>query len=318
LTGSYPADGNGGLTITDWADFFNSRDGATDSYVAGDLALTRIDAGNLCQIAPGKVDINGYRLVVDATEALTCPTPASGTATYYIVAYYDPNLNVANADGSAPRPLGPCRLGLYASTDIEAELAAKSWVLLYQIVRGSGQLLSAAVVTSFVRWLGGPSIEWPLSMTNPPTGSYLLPRGTLRTAMDSGAKRSLLVRSLNSSGVMAWVDLLNQGPFAFPSPSSLVANSGPAQYFVHSGVMVKCRGTLKRSSGTLSQSSNDVTLGTLPAGFRPAFTERFLCKTGAGKNYIEVRVEPNGVVTMTGESGVDWIDLSPISFRAEN
>jgi hypothetical protein len=313
-TSSYPSDGIDGLTITDWADFFNSRDGAADNYVDGALALTRIDSGNVCRISAGNVDINGYRLQVQTDTDLTCPTPSSGSATYFIVGYYDPNLNVADAGGNSPS-LGPCRLALFASTDIDTTLAGKAWVLLHSVVRSAGQALTAAVVASYVHWLGGPTVEWPLSQANPPTGSYLAPRGTFRAAMD---KRSLLIRTSGTGGALAWVDLLNAGPFAFPAPSSLVANNGTPQYFVHSGVMVKCRGTLKRSTGTLSVGTNDVTLGTFPVGFRPLFTERYLCKTGSGKNYVEVRVGPDGSVTMTGETGVDWIDISPINFRAEN
>lgn len=311
MTGSYPADGTGGLTITDWADYFNSSDGAVENYDASNLALTRIDSGSVCQIGPGALDVNGYRIKWDTPEALTCPTPTSGTATYYIVAYYDPNLNVANPDGTAPRPLGPCRLALFASTDIGAALAGKMWVLLYEITRTAGQTLNSAIVKNHIKWLGGRSIEWPRSLGDPPSGTFLAPRGTLRYAMDA---RTISARTVGSSGTLAWVDILNAGPFPFPAPSSLVANSGIPQYRIVAGVMVKCSGTLKRTSGTLSQGSNDVLLGTFPLGARPTQIERYLCKTGAGKNYIEVRVGSNGEVTMTGESGVDWIDLSPISF----
>src|SRR4051794_29152032 len=98
-TSSYPSDGIDGLTISDWADFFASRDGGAENYAVTALALTRVDSGSVCRVSAGNVDVNGYRLQVTSDTDLTCPTPTSGSATYYIVAYYDPNLNVADSSG---------------------------------------------------------------------------------------------------------------------------------------------------------------------------------------------------------------------------
>jgi hypothetical protein len=318
LTGSYPADGTGGLTITDWADYFNSDDGAIENYTNDALALTRVDSGSSCQIAPGNVSISGYRLKIDSTESLTCPTPASGTATYYIVAYYDPNLNVANSDGTAPRPLGPCRLALYSATEISSALAGKAWVLLYAITRNAGQTLTAAVVTNHIKWLGGRTMEWPTSAGTPPTGSYLAPRGTLRYALDT---RTLYARTGGSSSLV-WQDLFNDGPWSLPLASSFVARSGKnaiPQYYRFAGSMIGFQGQIQRTSGNLS-NGNTVTLGTIPAGLRPGMAMAFICRCGGSNNYTEVRINndstTDGAILMTDPpNSTTWLDLSPISYR---
>ncbi len=322
MTGSYPADGTGGLTITDWADYFNSADGAVECYTSDALSLVRVDSGSICQINPAAVSINGYRMFWTATESLTCPTPTSGTATYYIVAYYDPNLNVANSDGTAPRPLGPCRLALYASTDISSALAGKTWVLLYEITRSAGQALTAALVKTHVKWLGGPTIEWPTSLGTPPSGTYLTPRGTVRYAMDT---RTIYGRTSAAGGTgnLVWQDILNDGPWSLPISSSFVTRSGKnsiPQYYRFAGSMIGFQGQVQRTSGNLS-TGNTVTLGTIPIGLRPAYAVSFICKCGgSGNNYTQVQVNSDSttdgaILMFDPPNSTTWLDLSPISYR---
>lgn len=319
MTGSYPADGTGGLTITDWSDYFNSHDGAVECYPSAALALTRIDAGSVCQINPGSVDINGYRLVISEVETLTCPTPSTGTATYYIVAYYDPNLNVANVDDTAPRPLGPCRLALFSATDIGAALAGKSFVLLHQIVRSAGQALTAAVATNHLKFIATASIEWPNSQPNPPVGNYSMPRGTLRAAFDT---RRLYLRTLTDAGALNWLDLFNDGPWSLPLASSFVTRSGKTsipQYYRFAGSMIGFQGQLQRTTGNLSNGST-VTLGTIPAGLRPGFAVSFMCKCGGTNNFTQVQINSDSttdgaILMIDPPSATTWLDLSAVQYK---
>lgn len=309
-TVSYPAVGKNGFTETAWAKYFGSRDGVVEGGSTS-LNLALIDSGNICRIAAGSASVNGFRLDVTADHDLICPTTAG---TYYIGVLYDPALNVADGAGDAD-PDGPCQLVLVPTVDTTG---GKAFLLLYSFSRASGQALSAVTVRDDRHWLGG-TVDWANSMTNPPVGEVATPRGTVRFAYDV---RKLFVRTLNATGVLAWLDLLNDGPFTFPSPSSLVSrDAAPSavQYFRYAGCMVKLRGSLKRSSGSNLSTGNDVTLGTMPVGYRPAFTERFPCKTSGTGGQVEVRVENTGAVVMTdnGDS-FTWVNLSPVSYRAEN
>ncbi len=316
-TDSYPADGLGGLTITDWIDYFNAFDGGAECYTADSLALTRFDSGNICRVNTGSVAINGYRLRVTAPEDLTCPVPSSGSATYYIVAYYDPNLNVANSDGTAPRPLGPCRLGIYSSTDITAAMSGKSFVLLHRVVRTAGQALTAATVVSHLRFIGGPTIDWADGATVP-VGNQNMPRGTIRI----GTNRFLGRTVDPDTGLLGWFDPLSDGPWALPLSSAFVTRVGKTsvpRYYRFAGNMIGFQGQVQRTTGNLSTGST-VTLGTIPAGRRPAYTVAFMCPCGGSSNSVQVRINndstTDGAILMTDPpAATTWLDLSAISYR---
>jgi hypothetical protein len=310
-TVSYPAVGKNGFTETAWAKYFGSRDGVVEGFTTS-LNLTLLDAGSICRVAAGSVMVNGFRLDVTSDHDLVCPTTAG---TYYIGVLYDPALNVADASGNAS-PDGPCQLILTSTVDTTG---GKTFVLLYSFTRSTGQALSAVAVADQRHWLGSATIDWTLAQGDPPVGDYLMPRGTVRLATD---KRAIYLRTLNTAGNLVWLDLLNDGPFPFPSPSSLVSrDSSPSavQYFRYAGCMVKLRGSLKRSSGANLSTGSDVTLGTMPVGWRPAFTERFICKTSSAGGQVEVKVENTGAVVMTDNNdSFTWVNLSPVSYRAEN
>ena len=157
---SYPTFGDGGFGIEKWAEFFEGFNGILNDYTGNSFNLTRIDASNTARIAPGQVRVGGYVLEVTANDDLVVSTSA---ATYYIWAMYDPTLNVALPGGAAD-PAGPCRLGI--STGAPSTGGGKVYSLLYQIVRGASQALTAATVKDFRTWQG-PTLHIPAGTTIP-------------------------------------------------------------------------------------------------------------------------------------------------------
>lgn len=314
-TTSYPAVGQNGLTETQWAVIFGDQDGIVQDYCPGGVtSCTMTRTGDIATIGVGKVKVNNYVLDITAAHDLSLPS-VSVTTTYYIAVMYDPTLNVADGAGNAD-PNGPCRLVVTSGPPVTT--GGKSYCTLYTVTRAPSQALTASTVLDCRIWQG-PTLMLPALPTTAPTGFGPFSRGTTLLVAPAGGGGLFKQYVMDLVGsALAWRPLTVITAIAFPASSGLVANSGAPQFFPYAGCMIKCRGTLKRSSGTLSQSTTDITLGQFAAGFRPAFTERFPCKTGAGKNWIEVRVQPDGAVVMTGETGVDWIDLSPINFRAEN
>lgn len=53
---------------------------------------------------------------------------------------------------------------------------------------------------------------------------------------------------------------------------------------------------------------------TLPVGYRPSGTVRFICNANGALSTVDVTAA--GVVTQTSGS-TTWVDLSPVTFRAE-
>jgi hypothetical protein len=157
---SYPAKGTGGFTISQWTEVWEDSNGVINDYTGNSCSLTRNDASNLAQIGVGQVRVGGYILEITATHDLTVSTSA---ATYYIWACYDPALNVAGGGGAASAA-GPCTLGI--SSGAPSTSGGKIYTLLYQIVRGASQALSAATVKDFRAWVG-PQLHMPSTSTIP-------------------------------------------------------------------------------------------------------------------------------------------------------
>ena len=325
MTTSYPAVGVNGLTDSQWATMYGDQDGIVEDYHAGGVDSFRLTrSGDVATIAAGKVKINGYVLESSDPVPFTVP-PVSSPVDYYLVASYDPALNVADGAGQAD-PAGPCRLEMLTTFPADP---VKSYTTLWKITRTLGQTLAASTAVDVRQWRG-PSLwlrQLPPGFPAGTGGFGPFPRGTnvWATPLDgNGQQLEHYVRVTNTAGdALIWRSLISESAVAFPSPSSLVARfaSNPAQYYRYAGTMIKCRGTLKRSSGNLSTGS-DVTLGTLPAGARPLFTERFVCEIGGTGNYAEVRVNSDGtqdgkVIMTDPPAPTTWIDLSPINFRAE-
>ena len=312
-TRSYPAVGENGFLEDDYLETFGARDGILEDYLGTAFSMTLLNATNEAQFTAAKIGVSGFTLVVPEGERVSLPAPTSGSKTYYIGALYDPLLNVADAAGNASEQ-GPCRLMAYDTTiDTTND---KRFLVLWAVTRTTGAL-TGATVRDARRWASDICLDQPLGIPASGNEGNSYPRGTFRLAGNQ-----IYVRTLNASGVLAWVDPLSSGALPFPAPSALVSRDGAPsspQYFRYAGNMIKCRGTLRRSSGANLSTGNDVGLGTFPPGARPAFVERFLCKVTGNGNFAEVRVGGDGIVLMTDpEFPCTWIDLSPIHFRAEN
>lgn len=315
-TTSFPAVGVGGLSGSQWSVMYGTEDGIVEDYHAGGVEaciLTR--SGDTATISAGKVKVNGYVLSIDSPTDLSLPTVTT-TTTYYINAVYDDNLNVEVAGTDNADPLGPCRLEVSAGPP--APSTSRTYYTLYTVTRAAGQALTAATVDDQRQWVAAVRT----ARTRPPLGS--IPRGTHLIVVNRAiSKFEHWVMEVNTGGTgLGWVDLLNQGPFAFSMPSSLVsrdASPSAVQYFRFATCMVGMRGSVKRSSGSNLSTGSDVTLGTMPVGYRPGFTERFICKTSSAGGQVEVRVENTGAVVLTDNNdSFTWVNLSPVMYRAEN
>ncbi len=315
-TNSYPAVGKNGFTEVDWSAFFNAHDGVVESYTneGFTLALTRPNDTTI-RIGLGSARLNGFQLDVTDPQDLNCPTVTTAT-TYYVGVQYDPALNVADGDGNA-NAIGPCRLIITTTVDATG---GKSFLLLYSFTRAANQALSTVVITPHLKYQGGPSVDWPQSLGDPPVGQFAQPRGTLRYANDT---KQILVRTVDDSGTLSWNNAFNFGPFPLPLASSLVAQAGTGttpQYVRYSGNRISFEGRVARSNGNRLSTGSTVVLGTMPAGQRPQFVQSFICRCSGVGNQVEVRINAdgttNGQILMTDPADpCDWVDLSGIDYR---
>lgn len=318
---SYPAVGTGGFTEARWAEFFDSHNGIINDFDGTSLVLTPISVGNFARYSTGSIMVAGYVLKVVAPHDLTVSTAAG---TYYTWACYDPALNVADGGGDAD-PDGPCTLGI--STGLPSTSGDKQYVLLDKIVRAASQALTAATVTSYRTWLG-PSIEMAtvpapftldeLEWTTSLLGHDHYPLGSTLHIRD----RNLTFHRALEGGDVFW-----RGDAApsvdFDNNSPLTAAFTPPAYRVTQG-QVFLSGTLKRVNGNNLTTGSDVSLGTMPVGARPAESQRFPCAARTtSSTYVTVVVlvdATTGGVTMhdlPGSTGVLWVDLSGVTYRAE-
>lgn len=316
-TTSFPAYGDGGLTIAHWSKAFNAQDGVINNFDGTAWALTIISATNTARLGPGAVRVNGYILESDGDLDLSIPT---GAGNYYIAACYDPTLNVALGDGTA-NPLGPVRIVCSSALDTSN---GKTYTLMRRLTRA----VAAGAVTS-TSWLNsvGNVFTVPtmptVKLTNPEgaLGGWDHPVGSICTALDTGERYQKVPGS--TVGATYWRRDSIDGPYDFPNPNSLVsqaANEQARYYFTDNGAMVQFEGTLKRSSGASLTNGADVGLGTMPVGARPVIQQRWPCtvKLAAGWDSLQVTVRPDGIVSLynpTGTLSVDYIDLSAISYR---
>jgi hypothetical protein len=302
------------MTETDWLNMFAQPDGIiNDTTATGALALSRIDAGNIARIGVGSLRLNGYTLEVTAAEDLTVSTAAG---TYLIAVKYDPALNVPDGAGAAS-DLGPCRLVIGTSF---STAAGEAYAVLYQITRAASQALTAATVVDNRRWTG-PMNVMPALPSATISPAQLFARGSVMVETDADATAGRIKMSMrlpNAAGsALAWRPLTEMAEQAFPAAGTLVAFDAPARMELENG-RVFLHGTLKRSSGALA-TGNEVTLGTLPAGWRPPYYTRFMCwgySTTSNPVIAPVKVIPGGAVIMyDSPTNVDWIDLSVINFK---
>ena len=312
-TTSSPAVGVGGFTDLRWSEMFQADNGIINDYDGTTVALTRVNTGNIARYSFGYVRVDGYVLkILDPTD-LVVPTAAG---TYYTWVSYDPALNVAAAGGGASGD-GPCRLGV--SLGLPSTAGSKRYVYLDQIVRTAGQDLTAAVTTSLRVWCG-PSLQIEKLPAGASGGEWFVVEPNHAATMGA----TLHVRDINMTfhRAMDGLNLIWRAESGvettFPAPSSLVAFDSAAM-MSRSGGRVFLRGTLKRSSGANLSNGNEVTLGTLPAGWRPSSVRRFLCYgNGVGTNQVlaPVKIGSNGAVIMYDPPAtVTWIDLSQINFQ---
>lgn len=317
-TNSFPAVGTGGLTDSQWSTMYGSRDGIIEDYVGNALSLSRLNTTNICQVAPGKMAINGYTLDVTAAHDLYCAPVVTGqpAVTYYIVGMYDPALNVADG-GGARSATGPCQLLI--TTGNPDTSGGKVYVLLYKLIRTANQLLAAAALTEYRRWIG-PVVSQPDYPSDAPTGFGPFPRGTMMIQTDTDGvlgSVTISVRTVNDAGsALLWQSLTRPPGVEFESHQALVALDAPAEVVLE-GSWVNLRGTLRRSSGTNLATGATVVLGTLPVGLRPGRTRRFSC-LASPNNYAGVYVALDGEVGMYDPPGtptVDYISLDNIRFR---
>lgn len=270
---SYPAKGTGGFPIDKWTEVFEGENGILNDYDGTSCALTRIDAGEIARISPGQVRVGGYVLQVTANHDLTVSTSA---ATYYIWACYDPALNVGTVASSA----GPCTLGI--SSGAPSTSGGKIYTLLYQIVRGAAQALTAATVREFRLWQG-PTLHIPEASTVPsefltdpiswPVGAGPYPVGT-QLAWGS-RERYTLVKS--TSGVKfdrgGWTTLSPQ-PTMGSGFTDRISFGGSFKYRWLGRNQVWLRGAVNnnvaRTANSNGNLSPDVTIATgLPTAIRP-------------------------------------------------
>lgn len=320
-TTSYPSVGKGGLTSAQWSVLYGAEDGIVEDYHLGAApnyaACELVRGSDQVTITPGKVKVNGYILDISTAEVLACP-PA--TATYYVGVMYDENLNVpvANTDPPQANPLGPCRLRIDVGPPTVG--ANQAYVLLWTVSRVSGQALSVATVTSYRQWRGPLITMERKPAADAVVGFGPFPRGTRLVQSDLGQE---LVRVPNPTAigavpagtVLTWVNRDFTVPLPFPALSSLVSRDAPPsrpEYFFTPGGIVRCRGSLKRADG----KNFSGTIGIFAEGARPAFDERFICKVSGSGGQVEIWVNRLGVVSMGPESS--WVNLSGVSFRAEN
>ena len=318
-TTSFPAVGNGGLTSANWSKMYTCPDGIVNDTTGSAFAITLVSASNIARLSAGTACVNGYFLNNDGEFDVAVPT---GAGTYNIAVMYDPTLNVADGSGDAV-PAGPCRIVIATTLDTSG---GRQYTLLYQIVRASGQALSAATVRKLGQHVG-PNISIPAmpaaALTVPPgviTG-FEHPVGTL-IFEESTREHYRLVP--HSNGSLYWQRQSSDGPFALPSHSLLVAgqpNEAATYHLTDNRSRVVFEGTLKRSSnGNLVVNGTDVILGTMPVGLRPLKQLRFPCtvKLSVGWDVQTVTVRPDGVFVLydpVGSPIIDFLDLSAISYR---
>jgi hypothetical protein len=317
---SYPAKGTGGFDIDKWAVYFDSYDGIINDPDTTSCALTRINVGEIARYSPGKIRVGGYILDITANHDLTVSTAA---ATYYTWACYDPALNVASGGGAASTT-GPCTLGI--SSGLPSTAGNKQYFLLDRIIRAASQSLTAAAVTSYRRWIGPGGLYMPAL----PTGfaSYeitwdidLVGFGPYPAGSTMQVGQHIYKRQPEISGTdMVWQSQSGRVSETFPANSPLVSQGDPPVFYII-GRHLYCQGTLKRSSGAVLNSGDDVLLGTL--AYSPARTQRYAV-VASGSRTVAVyvmgantatpgRVYMNDPPTYVGN--VSWIDLSGIHFQ---
>lgn len=322
-TTSRPANGHGGFTDADWALRFGSQDGIIEDYgdAPGALAMTLLNGSNEAQFTEAYVSLNGYAMHVPAGERVSLPVPTTGSKTYLIGVLYDSALDVPvptdQGDGTIVQMAseqGPLRLVAYDG--VPPLGAGRRFLICYRVTRTIAALTSATVEDRR-RWIG-TTIEWPWGHGSDaePGNEGLYPRGTIR--IDTVNNR-ILLRGISADNQLHWVDPLDAGTFNLPLRSGIIArktDGNPVQYRKYAG-WVGLSGAVQRSSGNLS-NGNDVPIGDLPAGFRPGYTRRILCKISGSGGQTEIRIDNKGVITMTDPPGTaTWLDLSAISFKAE-
>lgn len=312
-TNSWPAAGNNGLTTAEWIRMFDSPDGIVEDYTGNSMSLSIVSSTNTVTVGTGIVRIQGYYLEVTAAESFTVPTTA---ATYTVAVCYDPTLNVADGSGNAST-LGPCRLVFFAGA--QDTTGGKVYYVLYQGVRAAAQALSGVVWADYRTW-SGASVEWPYTQASPPFGvnaAGSFPRGSIR--YDAANDRAL-VRTM-VAGSLVWKEIGATDFTPFPLASSIVANGSAPQYYVSPGRMVQLVGDVKRSSGTLGTGSQ-VTVGTMPAGFRPGAVRGYVCKSFGNPNgTARVEVTPTGAVNLlsgASQETITVLNIDGISYRSEN
>jgi hypothetical protein len=310
---SYPAVGNNGdVNDAQQTPVHAIGDGIVEDFGFGATAAFQLsvnDGANTITLTAGKARVGGY-IGDGGTETLSVPTV--GSTTVYSVAWcYDPALNVAEGGGGRST-LGPVRLQVVAGA--LDTTGGKRWLVLYTITRAAAQALSLAARVDHRRWVGAA-----VTMPNYVVPTITLPRGS--TILETSTGHTYL-RDVNSGGTaLEWRNATGPTAAAFPFAGGLVSvnATNPAMMHKYPGGMVALRGTVMRSSGANLGTGATVTLGTLPAGWRPALNGRWSV-FASGPSYMStsVAVGTTGLVTMPpggSQSLVDYVHLEGINFR---
>jgi hypothetical protein len=315
---SYPAYGNGGLTVDQWSRMNTASDGVINNFDGNAWPLTIISATNTARLGAGTVRVNGYVLENDGDLDLAIPTAAG---TYYIAACYDPTLNVAQTDGTA-NPSGPVRIVLQSALDTSN---GKTYTLMRRLTRAT----AGGPVTA-LSWIN--SVGSVFSVPQMPTAKLTNPEGGLG-GWDHPVGSQCLDRTTwewydkvptGTPGQTRWRPRSVDGPYPFPAQGTLVAAAAnePATYTIqNNGAVVSFEGTLKRSNGASLSNGADVGLGVMPQALWPATQGRWSCvgKMPSRWATVQVTVGSDGVVALYDPVGfeIDWVDLSAISYRVK-
>lgn len=261
-TVSYPAVGDEGYSADQWQAQFGSFDGIIDDQ-GGAFSVTVNDGANTLTVAPGKVQVAGYVLEVTVAEVLTVSTAA---ATYWVVAKYDPALNVADGGGDAD-PLGPCRLQLVSGTPSTS--GGKAYVTICKFTRVTSQLLSDAFAGREDRRFRN-SPQWQGFELQSNTRGYLETRPIGARFHEQSTGNDYVYERIPGDTDPSWRNVSRPVSQALPCPASLVAQDAAPTFLTYPDGHIQGKGTLKRSSGSPLNNGSDVKLATFAVGARPA------------------------------------------------
>lgn len=257
---------------------------------------------------------------VDPTKTVALSTPTAGyTRADRIVAHYDPSdksIDIVVHEGAEVNTGSPSPPALHRNS-------GGTWDLtLWRFTGGTGAASTLTKVDER-QWLG-----WEGFVANSAALSDVAPIGSRFRAIDTDHDwlRKLV------SGTPTWVDLNAPVWQAIGLPSSVVPSGQAPQVARINGLTVLRGGYAKADSSTFvagGGTGGSYSLGTLPAGYRPAQSMSFTVDyayTTARAQHVRVTITSGGVMTATihvpdvtgSPNGVSAFRIDGITFAAEN